>query len=229
MRAGAVRRLLCTEAAVPVDCCPCGPGVEHGTPQLDEGTPLGWVGAPYWVEPTSQHDGMWLADIQATPVYEVLWPAMLHVQGCKVAHASLCDDSTGEHCGPNNCPGGSEETCYQHCYQIQAIEQGKDIGDEGNYTEVLELCTPSTWGDTVSTCAGNKCKPPDGVVGLADVMAAIFYYQNNRVAPIQWLDISPSLGVQSPDQNIGIADILDVIGGFQGGQYPGTGPTGACP
>jgi hypothetical protein len=192
--------------------------------RLSDGTPIGWVGPSYWVAPTPQHDGLWLADIQATPAYEITWPEVVHVIGCEVGHSALCDDSTGEHCGPNNCPGGLSETCYHHCYQIQAIVLGADIGDEGNYSEALELCTPSVWGDTVSTCAGNVCRPPNGVVGLDDVQAAIKYYQNNRVAPITWLDIDPSNATQTPNQNIGIGDILKVIDGFQGQPYPGDGP-----
>ena len=86
------------------------------------------------------------------------------------------------------------------------------------------MCTPTTWGDTVSTCAGNVCRPPNGVVGLDDVQAAIKYYQNNRAAPITWLDIDPSNASQVPNQNLGIGDILKVIDGFQSKQYPGDGP-----
>jgi hypothetical protein len=193
--------------------------------KLSDGTVLGWVGAPYWEPPTSQHSGLWLADMQATPHYETTWPDVVHVIGCEIAHAALCDPS-GEHCGPNSCPG--VEPCVHWSYYIQAIALGSDIGDEKNYSEVLALRTPTTWGDTVSTCAGNVCKPPNGVVGLDDVQAAIKYYQNNWVAPITWLDIDPSNAAQTPNQNIGIGDILKVIDGFQGQPYPGDGPSG-CP
>jgi hypothetical protein len=191
--------------------------------KLDNGAELGWVGEPFYVDPTSQHDGLWLADVVPSPHYEEQWPGVVHVTGCRIGHASLCDVS-GTHCAPNSCPG--EETCVQHAYHIQALPHGFDPADESNYSEVLELRTNSTWGDTVSTCAGSTCKPPNGIVGLDDVQAAIKYYQNNRVAPITWLDIDPSNGSGSPDQNIGIGDILKVIDGFQAKPYPGDGPNG---
>jgi hypothetical protein len=194
--------------------------------KYDDGTLLGWVGEPSWAPPTGQHDGLWLSDIVATPYYGDPWPDVVHVIACEVSHAATCDDSTGEHCGPNLCPGGMSETCYHHGYEFQAINAGSDPADEGNYSPALTLFTPAVWGDTVSTCAGNVCKPPNGVVGLDDVQAAIKYYQNNRVAPITWLDIDPSNGTQTPNQNIGIGDILKVIDGFQGKPYPGDGPMG---
>jgi hypothetical protein len=168
---------------------------------------------------------MWLAGLSAAPHYEEQWPEVVHVTGCKIAHAAFCDVS-GTHCHPNTCPGG--ETCVQHSYHIQAIVLGQDIGDEGSYSEVLELNTSSTWGDTVSTCAGNVCLPPNGVVGLDDVQAAIKLYQGIAVAPITWLDIDPSNEGQAPDQNVGIGDILKVIDGFQGQAYSGLGPLN-CP
>ena len=111
---------------------------------------------------------------------------------------------------------------------MQAIVFGFDPGDEGSYSEVLELRTPSTWGDTVSSCAGNQCLPPNGIVGLDDVQAAIKLYSGNPVAPITWLDIHPSGGNQMPNQTIGVGDILKVIDGFQGKPYDGLGPLG-CP
>jgi hypothetical protein len=189
--------------------------------KLDDGTMLGWVGEPVWQPPTSQHDGMWLSDVVATPYYANPWPDLLQVYTCEVAHASLCDVS-GNHCGPNLCSGS--ETCVHHCYEIQAIVLGDDTEEEGNYSEVLELCTNSVWGDTVGSCPGNVCTPPNGIVNLDDVQAAMKYYENNRVAPITWLDIDPSNGDQCPNQNIGIGDILKAIDGFQGKPYPGNGP-----
>jgi formylglycine-generating enzyme required for sulfatase activity len=193
--------------------------------RLSDDATIGWVGEPYWGAPTSQHDGLWLADIQATPAYETAWPDLVHVVGCQIGHAGLCDTSS-EHCGPNLCPG--DETCVHHSYSIQAIAQGYDISNEAYYSEVLELRTPTTWGDVVSTCADNICKPPNGVVGLDDVQAAISLYQGEPVAPITWLDIDPSNAAQTPNQNVGIGDILKVIDGFQGQPYPGDGPLG-CP
>jgi hypothetical protein len=163
--------------------------------------------------------------MEAAPHYETTWRDIVHVIGCEVAHASLCSVTEG-HCMPNTCPGG--ESCVHHTYYIQAIALVSDPGDEASYSEVLELRTPTTWGDTVSTCAGNVCRPPQGVVGLDDVQAAIKVYQGTPVAPITWLDIDPSNLNQVPNQTIGVGDILKVIDGFQGKAYSGNGPKG-CP
>ena len=169
--------------------------------KLDTGETLGWVGAPY------ENLGLTLADVVSSPKYSDAdfpgeWPEVVHVIGCEIA--------TGQ------------------TYMVQAVQMGLDIGNEGMYSEALLLHTPSTWGDTVSTCAGNVCKPPNGVVGLDDVQAAIKLYQGTPVAPLTWLDIHPSNLDQVPDQTVGIGDILKVIDGFQGKPYPGDGPLD-CP
>lgn len=193
--------------------------------KLDTGDLIGWVGEPYYLPAGSQHDGLWLAHIVASPQYENQWPDVVHVTGCGIAHAGLCDVS-GAHCNPNACPDG--ETCEHHSYHVQAIRFGHDIGDEGNYSDALVLHTPSTWGDTVAHCSGGQCEPPDGVPGLADIMTAIGLFQGDHVAPITWLDIAPSGGSDTPDQHVGLADIMGCIAGFQGEPYPGVGPL-ACP
>ena len=128
--------------------------------------------------------------------------------------------------------------CYVHVigceivtgqtYLIQAIALGQDIGNEYMYSEALVLHTSSVWGDVVSTFNGNVCLPPDGIPGLADIMAAIERYQGNPVAPITWLDIAPSDGSDAPDQSVGLGDIMACIDGFQGQSYPGDGPSD-CP
>jgi len=90
------------------------------------------------------------------------------------------------------------------------------------------LHTPSVWGDTVSSCDGDTCLPPDGIAGLADIVAAINAYQGIDVAPLTWLDVDPSGDDSRPNQVIGLGDILACIDGFQGKSYPGGGPLD-CP
>jgi len=172
--------------------------------KLESGEMLGWVGEPEYLPPNSEHDGLWVADgIATTPYYAVSWPTVLHVTGCMIA--------TGQ------------------TYLIQAIAVGQDIGNEYVYSEALALHTPSVWGDMVSTCAGNVCLPPDGVPGLADVMAVIAYFQGDTtIVPLTWLDIDPSMGSSRPDQVIGVGEIMACIAGFQGEPYPGLGPLN-CP
>jgi hypothetical protein len=156
----------------------------------------------WWVGTPYESGGLTLADVVAAPVYVDQWPDVVHVTGCEIA---------------------TDQT-----YLIQAIALGEDVGDEGNYSEPSALHTPSVWGDTVSPSLGVVCKPPDGIVGLADIMAAIREFQGVDVAPLTWLDIAPSTGSSVPDQVVGLGDIMGAIGGFQGDPYPGLGPLN-CP
>jgi hypothetical protein len=130
------------------------------------------------------------------------------------------------HCKPNAPPEG--EDCVDHSYHIQAIVYGSDPGNEIYYSEVLELRTNSTWGDTVSTIVLDNGRPPNGVIGVEDIIAAIKKYQIVDVAPITWIDIDPSDGNQVPEQVIGVDDVINCIDGYQGKPYPGLGPLN-CP
>ena len=170
---------------------------------LQDGPVLGWVGAPSY----NESGGVWIAQIVDQPTYDYVhfdgaWPDIVHVTGCEIA--------------------------TNKTYQVQAIILGDDTGDEWNYSEAVELRTPSVWGDTVSTCVGGVCQPPDGAASLADIMVVIHYFQGVHLAPLPWLDISPSADSETPDQNINLGDIMGCIGAFQGESYPGLGPLN-CP
>lgn len=180
-------------------------------PCIPDHVVLGWVDEPY------EAAGLWLAEIVAGPVSVQTWPDVVHVIGCEIAHASL-SDSTEKHCKPNTVV---DENCVEHCYIVQAISASADVEDEGEYSEELMLCTNSTWGDTVTTGPGGLLLPADGVCGLADIMAAIAYFQGDLVAPLTWLDIAPSTLKNKPDQVVGLGDIMGAIAGFQGSPYPG--------
>lgn len=207
--------------------------------RLNSGEVLGWIGEPRFVEPLQDPEGFWLAGdantsgLVSSPVYAGVdfdgdWPEHVHVIGCEIAHASLCDD--GSHCRPNECP--PPETCEHDWYHVQAIQIGENTAYEYKYSEVLELRTNTTWGDMVSTCQADVCRPPNGLVGLDDIMAAIGYFQGTiGLAPLTWLDIAPSQGCSNPDQIVGLDDIMSSIAGFQGEAYPGLGPADCdgCP
>ena len=160
---------------------------------------LGWVGQPV------EHAGSMFASLVPSPIYADIdfageWPDVVHVSGCEIA--------TGQ------------------TYLVQAIRAGQDMGDDGNYSLAVELHTPTVWADVVSTCFNNDCLPPDGAVGIDDVLAGITKFQGFDNAPITWLDIDPSMGSGVPNLAIDIGDILATLGGFQGESYPGDGPTG---
>jgi hypothetical protein len=60
-------------------------------------------------------------------------------------------------------------------------------------------------------------------------MSAIAYFQGDTaICPLTWLDMAPSGGSDTPDQYVGLGDIMGCIGGFQGEPYPGLGPLD-CP
>jgi len=156
-----------------------------------------------WVGTPYQNGGLDFADVVAGSVYVNPWPSVVHVTGCEIA--------TGQ------------------TYLIQTIALGQEIGDEYMYSEALALHTPSVWGDTVTSGPGGVFLPPDGVPGLADIMAAVAYFQGDTtIAPLTWLDIAPSSGSDTPNQSVGLADIMACVAGFQGELYPGDGPSG-CP
>ena len=199
--------------------------------KLDDGTILGWVGTPV-PDGTDGFGTYMIAPLVTDPgaaFYAPAWDEVVHVYGCKIAHASL-SDITEAHCDPNIVPG---EACVSHPYHIQAIVLGSDIADEGNYSEALVLPTTRMWGDVVGTCPGNVCRPPNHIMSLDDILSQINYFGNPMavpgVAPMPWLDLAPSNGIQTPSHTIGLGDILAVINGYQGGQYAGFGPKGACP
>ena len=158
---------------------------------------LGWVGEPF------ENGGLMLAHVVSAPVFAGSdfagnWPDEVNVTGCKIATAQV--------------------------YYVDAIQLGQNLALEDNYSEAVELRTTTTWGDVVSTCFNNNCLPPQGQVGVDDILALIARFQGINNAPLVWLDLDPSTGVDLPNQQINIGDILSAIAGFQGEGYPGCGP-----
>ena len=177
------------------------PGTARRVMLAPGGPVLGWVGTPRLA------GGLIVADLSPSPVYASVdfigpWPSVVHLMGCEIA--------------------------TNQRYLVQAIMIGHDIGDEGNYSPSIELHTPSTWGDVVSTCFNNQCRPPDGAVGIDDILAGISKFQGIDNAPLAWLDIDPSTDDNLPNQQVNIGDILASLDGFAGRPYPGDGPLGCA-
>jgi hypothetical protein len=144
-------------------------------------------GLTFWVgEPYSQN-GMTLAPVVQTPYYAD-WPAVVQVTDCEIAP--------------------------QQEYLIQSITEGQDLGGADNYSEPLVLRTAQIWGDVVSTCFDNTCLPPDGIVGIDDLLGTIARFQGIDNAPLPWFDVDPN-------QAINIGDILACLGAFSGDPYDG--------
>jgi hypothetical protein len=106
-------------------------------------------------------------------------------------------------------PGGT--------YDIQAIGEGCDTGDEAAYAAPLVLTT-SIWGDTVGNCTVYPCSPPDGIVNVTtDVTAILDKFKNLPAAPLKTrCDIEPA----TPDQLVNITDVAQSIDAFLGLGYP---------
>ena len=163
--------------------------------RLAGGPPLGWVGEPIDVA------GMSVARVVLAPVYfESPWNdgGVIDVMGCEISPDQV--------------------------YGIQAIEVDEDVFAESAYSTALELHTPSTWGDVVGTCFGEQCLPPEGQVGIDDLLAVLRRFQGVDVAPMSWLDISSTAQDGMPDQVSNLDDCLAVLAGFLGEAYPGGGP-----
>jgi hypothetical protein len=154
-------------------------------------------GLQWWLGPWTTTNGVVNSQIQLTPFYAD-WPPVVEAVDCEVVPG---DGSVGM------------------TYQIQAIADGDDVGDESKYSPPLTLMTASTWGDSVSTCFSNNCLAPDGTVGIDDILAEIAAFQGVENGPVTWFDIDPN-----PVGSVGIGDILGALDGFQGGSYPNDQP-----
>jgi hypothetical protein len=110
-------------------------------------------------------------------------------------------------------------------YQVQAILAGANPGDEGNYSDALELPTVDRWGDVVGLFEDDVWTPPNNVGNLDDVMAGISKFQGAPTAPPKpWVDLDP----EEPNLVINLQDILGAIYGFQSDPYPFSPPE-SCP
>jgi hypothetical protein len=154
-----------------------------------------------WVGPPNERDACCVTDVPEYRDWSLDGP-VIHVTGCQVAPTQT--------------------------YHIAAIAFGDDIGNEGDFSAPLELPTTTVWADLVSTCPDNVCQPPQGVVNLEDILAAVGKFQGLGNAPLTWLDIDPAEGAAEPNGLVNLGDLLAIVGSFQGEPYPGDGPFG-CP
>jgi V8-like Glu-specific endopeptidase len=175
---------------------------------LTEPVLMGWVSGPTF----NAIQGIWMSVATDGPKYNGVdfngdWPDVVHVTGCKIA------------------PGQT--------YLLQAIMEGKSVGDESNYSEVLALPTAPVWGDVVTACPNDNCTPPQGdpltQPDIDDVLALVNNFQGVQNAPFTWLDIDPVVADAHPEGVVTIGDVLAAVNAFTGQPYPGNGPTGCTP
>ncbi|MHC5110350.1 MAG: choice-of-anchor B family protein [Planctomycetota bacterium] len=161
---------------------------------------LGWVGEPVAVdfagpECSSLGNSQLVARVSDTPYY-TNWSQL----SSEVVLLGDCHISPG------------------YSYEVEAITNGADIGDEAAYSSALVLATASTYGDVTS--GGAVASPPDGLATLIDVQACILGFQNTQSAPKSWLDLTGDV----PDGTVNLSDAFSAVLGFQAQPYGGDDP-----
>lgn len=110
-------------------------------------------------------------------------------------------------------------------YEIQTINTGCAVAEEGNYSTPLPLVT-SRFGDLVKDCSTYPCGPPNGLVEITDALGVLFKFQNLGTAPLKVrCDLSPAI----PDGVIAIDDAIRVLQAFVSAPYPFPPPPDPCP
>ncbi len=118
---------------------------------------------------------------------------------------------------------GDRHITPQAVYEVQALTLGCDQTVPGNYSTPLVLPTVTTWGDCVGNVVAGLYTPPEGVVNLNDVFAAVLKFQGALSPNLVWVDVEGDV----PNGTINIADVFTLVLAFQGGGYPYAGPL-AC-
>lgn len=115
-------------------------------------------------------------------------------------------------------PGGT--------YEIRVIEETCPTSGESNYSLPLSVDS-SRWGDVVKDCQANPCTPPEGVVGIVDVVAILDKFRNAVGAPMK---VRADLHPETPDRLITISDVTSALDAFRAAAYPFTpGPDPCAP
>ncbi len=109
-------------------------------------------------------------------------------------------------------------------YRAQVVAEDCDAARESSFSHPLDLNT-ARWGDTISDFSAQPPGPPNGVVSILDAMAVIerFGSSPNSIRKARADLVSDCL-----DLVINITDVISVLSGFQGAEYP-FGPSVADP
>ena len=187
-----------------------------GPPECYDSDPGGDVGMTWWVTgpvctDTNGNDtgavpgvdpcpepNVWRAGLDSAPQGICVWPEdVIHIAGCPIIPVAT--------------------------YELVAY-------DGLNFSTPLELATirqPDTkcWADCVGAWNGSQWTPPNEVVNMDDVTAAVFYFTHADNKPHRtWVEVDDA-GV---NMVLNFADIMRIVQGFQGLPYPFSNP-GACP
>jgi len=105
--------------------------------------------------------------------------------------------------------------------QEDAIYTVEATFDGVNFSAPVNISTHCKLGDIVgnrNTSHPYGWNPPDGIVGLADIMNLVGRFQGHPyVAPLPVCDLFG--GDETPDRVVNLADMMQAIAGFQGTTY----------
>jgi len=132
------------------------------------------------------------------PLYLPSWPATVRVGDCPIV------------------PGST--------YEIRATGDGINF-DPPIVVETTAPPTPKLWGDIVGDFNGAAWEPPNGILNVGDLQAAILTFQAGAsAAPLIWADVHPEV----PNRVVNINDVYALILAFKGEPYPFADPAD-CP
>lgn len=144
-------------------------------------------------------DGNGLSHLLCTPVYRDWGTAMVQV--------------------------GDVDIAPQQTYVVQGIREMADPADETAYSVAATVATVAFWGDiTAGIDAFDVWLPPDDIVNITDVQAAVLGFQGLPAPPLTWLD----LGDTAPNGVVNFSDIQLDAQAFVGTAYPYPAPQ-PCP
>ena len=111
-------------------------------------------------------------------------------------------------------------------YEVRAVDC---IDGDINRDVCSESLTVSTskYGDTILSCAGCPCEPPEGIVNVIDCKAIADRFVSASCAPIKArVDIEPGI----PDRVINVTDLVACFfTGFPGVDYSLSEPQRCAP
>ena len=153
------------------------------------------VGVLGWVGQPGEND---VARFVGEPFFSTDWPTVVHVADCEVVPVAT--------------------------YEIRATASGNTFAQPLEVSTIAEP-TPKKWADVVGSFLGAQWEPPNGVVNMDDVMAAVQKFQQLPSAPpMSYVDVDD----QVPNMVLNMTDIQQIVAGFKGEPYPFHNPVD-CP
>ena len=110
-------------------------------------------------------------------------------------------------------------------YDIVAVSDGTAIESAPALAAATQAKPGAVWhGDCVGSFTGTKWTAPNGTTNFDDVVAAIKTFQDPNAinaTHVSVTDMEPNLDGTQINRPVNINDVLSMIKGFQGKEYPG--------